>query len=312
MRMSSRLCDDRQRGFALVVVLWIVTLLALQVSLFNLTVRDAAALAGNELAVLRGEALAAAAVEVAAARLLDRDAERRWQADGTTREIAFGGAYLAITIKDEAARIDVNEADAELLGALLQRSAGISGNIAQLVDRIIDWRDADSDRRPRGAEELDYRRAGMPGGPNNGPLLDASELARVLGFPPDAAHWLANYLTVYGGEGNINPMLAPREVLLMLPGVEEAQVDRALELRRRGAESAQSVPAELGSAKKWLTARKGPAYRIELAVRGDTVPAIGTAEAVILLGKDTLAPYRILSWRYEPRMWEAQGSGDRQ
>ena len=52
--------NARQQGFALLVVLWIVTLLALQISIFNLSVRDAGTLAGNELAMARGEALAAA------------------------------------------------------------------------------------------------------------------------------------------------------------------------------------------------------------------------------------------------------------
>src|SRR6185295_5659111 len=62
---------ERQRGFALLVVLWIITLLALQVSIFNLSVRDAGALAGNEMAMARGEALASAGVELAAALLME-------------------------------------------------------------------------------------------------------------------------------------------------------------------------------------------------------------------------------------------------
>ena len=70
---------ERDGGFALVVVLWIVALLALQVGIFNLAVRDAASLAGNELAIARGEALAAAGVELAAARLMETDPAWQWQ-----------------------------------------------------------------------------------------------------------------------------------------------------------------------------------------------------------------------------------------
>ena len=116
----SRPSAGRQRGFALIVVLWIVTLIALQVSLFNLTVRDAGALAGNELAIARGEALAAAGVELAVARLLGTDRDRRWPADGRTREVRFGGALLGIRITDEAGRIDLNALAGELADALLQ------------------------------------------------------------------------------------------------------------------------------------------------------------------------------------------------
>jgi len=301
--MPKRPRQDRQRGFALVVVLWVVALAALQVSLFNLTVRDAAHLSGNELAILRGESLATGAVEVAVSHLLDGDAERRWRADGSLRQVTFGGASLSIVIRDESARIDINEADPELLGSMLRPYARRLGDVAQWVDRIIDWRDADSDRRPQGAEELDYKRAGLAYGPSNGPFLDPVELSRVLGFPPDAAQALAGYLTVYGGDGKVNPMLAPREVLLMLPGASEVEVDRALELRRLGGNAALGMPAALGASAAWLGAKTGPTYRIEVSVRGDAEPAVGTAEAVVLLGRDGSTPFRTLSWRYEPRMW---------
>src|SRR5262245_20588997 len=87
-----------QRGLALVIVLWLVTLLALQVSIFTLTVRDAASLATNELAAARSEALAAGAVELAAARLTERELTQRWQADGKTYTVQLGGAEVQITI----------------------------------------------------------------------------------------------------------------------------------------------------------------------------------------------------------------------
>jgi general secretion pathway protein K len=304
---SSNQARDRQGGFALVVVLWIVTVLALQVSLFNLSVRDAASLASNELAILRGEALATAGVEVAAARMLARDPAQRWRADGSVRQIALGDALVEIAIRDEAARIDINEADAELLSSMLQRFVRNPRTVAQWVDRIMDWRDPDSDPRPQGAEELDYRRAGLPYGPSNGPMLDPSELTRILDFSPAVAQALASHLTVFGGDGGINPQLATRETLLLLPGAEASTVERIMELRQRGEEGARAATAELGPSAKWLTARRGPAYRIEVAVRGNSEPAIGTAEAVVLIGKDAQAPFHILSWRYEPRMWVAQG-----
>src|SRR5262249_32297234 len=117
MRTGAR---ERESGFALVVVLWIVALLALQVGIFNLTVRDAASLAVTELALAGGEALASSGVELAAARLMETDAAWRWQADGRTREVAFGGARLAITIIDEAGRFDINELDDEAVDWLLR------------------------------------------------------------------------------------------------------------------------------------------------------------------------------------------------
>lgn len=300
--MPTRAHIERQRGLALVVVLWIVTLLALQVSIFNLTVRDAAALSTNELAIARGEALATAGVELAAMHLLEPVVERRWTADGGTREVAFGGAMLSISVRDEASRFDINEIDEVVLASLLRRVAGPAGNIPQWVDRIMDWRDADDDRRRLGAEGADYRRAGLSYGPRNGPFLDPTELGRVLGVPKAVAEALAPYLTTFGGDGKINPRLASKEALMMLPGASKAEIDNLLQMGQRAMESGSSPLLP------YLTARTGPAFRIEVAVRSDTEPAIGRAEAVVLIGKDPGAPYRVLSWRYDARSRE-QGQG---
>jgi general secretion pathway protein K len=261
--------DERQRGFALLVVLWIVTLLALQISIFNLSVRDAGALAGNEMAMARGEALAGAGVELAAARLLEVSPESRWPADGRTREVSFGGARLLIAITDEAGRLDINEVDGEVLDSMLRPFGGSADAVTQWIDR-------------------------------NGPFLDPTELAHALGLPASALHSLAPHLTVHGGDGRINPLVAPREALLMLPGADPAEVERALALRQRSGATAADIAPLLTSVDKWLTERTGPAYRIEVAVRGETVPAIGWVEATILIGKDAGSPFRVLSWRHEP------------
>jgi general secretion pathway protein K len=259
----------RERGFALIVVLWVVTLLALQVSIFNLSVRDAGALASNELAIARGEALAAAGVEMAAARLL-AEAGSRWLPDGGTHEMRFGGARLAIAVTDEAGRLDINEIDGEVVDALLRPYGASAEALAQWTDR-------------------------------NGPLLDPSELGRTLRLPARAMHTLAPNLTVHGGGGNINPLVASRGALLSLPGADPIEVDRALKLRQRGLMTVADIARALSSVDKWLTERTGPAYRVEVAVRGENAPAIGWAEATILIGKDEAAPFRVLSWRYEPR-----------
>jgi general secretion pathway protein K len=289
--LPNRSSASRQRGIALVVVLWIVTLLALQVSIFNLTVRDAASLAGNERAAARGEALASAGVELAAAGLTEREQTRRWRGNGGTRTVEFAGAQLQITITDESSRFDINEADAAMLASLLRPQAATQATLAQWVDRILDWRDVDSDRRPQGAESLDYRRAGLPYGPRNGPFIDVSELGRVLGLPADVAVALARHVTVHGGDGKINPVLASRESLLLLPGADPVEIDRLLQSRQDG-------NLAFGSLGKWFTTRFGPTFRVEVVVRGDGEAAIGRAVAVILVGRDAAAPFRVLSWRY--------------
>src|SRR5262249_8408746 len=118
------------------------------------------------------------------------------------------------------------------------------------------------------------------------------------------------YLTVHGGDSRINPLVAPREVLALLPGVDPGEIERAMALRRRGGASFADVARVLGSVDKLLTERTGPAYRVEVAVHGEESPAIGWAEATILIGKDATAPYRILRWRYDAESPE-QGRPER-
>lgn len=263
----NRRASESQGGFALIVVLWIVALLALEASIFNLTIRDAGALAGSELAIARGEALTAAGVELAAAELMKPDEARRWPADGSTRDVRFGGAVLHIKVTDEAGRFDLNELGRELAAVLLRPFGGSAETLIQWVDR-------------------------------NGPFRDPSELAGALGLPASALRALMPHLTVHGSDGKINPLVASRETLLMLPGADAAEIDRALAMRRSGM-SAAEIARALGSVSRWLTERAGPAYRIEVAVRGESGPAMGWAEAVILIGKDKAAPFRVLAWRYE-------------
>ena len=88
----------------------------------------------------------------------------------------------------------------------------------------------------------------------------------------------------------------------MLPGADPAEIDRALRLGRQGGAQAEDIARALGSVDKWLTGRTGPAYRIEVAVHGESAPAIGWAEATILPSRDSAAPFRVLSWRYEPQV----------
>ena len=123
---------------------------------------------------------------------------------------------------------------------MLRPYAPSQATLTQWVDRILDWRDPDSERRPQGAEDIDYRRAGAGYGPRNGPFLDVNELSRVLGIPASVPEGLARYLTVYSGEGKINPLLASREALLLLPGADPVDIDRTLQSRNWRATQATS------------------------------------------------------------------------
>src|SRR5690606_17924319 len=123
----------------------------------------------------RVRALADAGVEIAAARLLSDEAPPR------SFVVRLEGVELAISIEDEAGKVDLNEAPPELIEAALRAADVGPAEAARLADAILDWRDADDERRLQGAEAPDYRSRGAPG-PRNAPLRSLDELLAVAGF----------------------------------------------------------------------------------------------------------------------------------
>jgi type II secretory pathway component PulK len=103
----------------------------------------------------------------------------------------------------------------------------------QLSQAIMDWRDADSVKRPSGAERDDYIKAGMLALPANTLFSDVSDLKNVMGMTPDIYAQVAPYLTTRGA-GQINLNDAPVPVLRSLPGMTDATLNQILQLRSQG------------------------------------------------------------------------------
>src|SRR5262249_3621688 len=72
-----------------------------------------------------------------------------------------------------------------------------------VADAIMDYRDADGDRRPQGAERSEYLEAGRPYGPKNAPLSVVDELEQVLGLNAGDVALLRPHVTVYSGQSAI-------------------------------------------------------------------------------------------------------------
>jgi general secretion pathway protein K len=65
------------------------------------------------------------------------------------------------------------------------KSVGFDPDQAEsLADAIADFRDADNLKHLRGAEEPEYRAAGLAWGPKNAPFQTVEELQQVLGAQP--------------------------------------------------------------------------------------------------------------------------------
>lgn len=201
-----------QHGVALVVVLWLVALLALMAVSQNAAVRTDTLVVGNLVESASARATANAGLQLAIFDLSKPLSARELTGDGSVNNLQFGTAKLFIAITDESGKVDINAAPASLLGKFLAASGVEQEQRKALVDAILDWRDRDTLRRLNGAENKEYRDAGLGYGPRNGPFQSREELALVMGVDAELYHTLAKHLTLYTGSRSINMQAASPEL----------------------------------------------------------------------------------------------------
>src|ERR1700728_3730261 len=108
--------QTRQRGFALLIVLWTLALLALIGTQILAAARQDTQLARNLLDAASLESAANGAVQHAIFALLD-NSSNHWNADDVTHSIRVGRALVAVRIEDESDKVNPNFASAALLQA---------------------------------------------------------------------------------------------------------------------------------------------------------------------------------------------------
>jgi general secretion pathway protein K len=275
MSRGRRRTERRGSGIALVIVIFFVMLFTTAVTTFVRRASVDSLVARHRDAAREAEALARGGVALAQALLLeDRLQEQAesfraetsddlWARAGAAALPVGDHATLRLRILDPGNRLNVNAlfADGKLRDPIARvlledlfrkvvdempgRPEDKAYEPRDLVERLVDFIDADSDT-PSGAFEDDvYQRAEPPYRAANRPLLSLDELQLVEGFDGALVEALRPYLTVhpYGGGEGINPNTAPPHVLgLLYHGVSEdyrlvdaRQVEDLLKARETGA-----------------------------------------------------------------------------
>jgi type II secretory pathway component PulK len=196
---------------------------------------QAAAAADAALETVRGQ-LAMRLGQPLDARSTDAPLIDRWAGlELLSRDtLVLGDARAWPRVYDAGARIQINRVTENELRRFLTALPLDAGTADRMAVRIMDWRDADSFRRARGAERDDYVRAGARRLPADAEFGRVEELRDVDGMTPELFACVAPYVTVLG-TGQINVNTAPRAVLLSLPGMGDetvAAIVRAQQSRR--------------------------------------------------------------------------------
>lgn len=231
------------QGIALIMVMWVIVLLTAIALSFAHTIRTDVNIVANSGSRLRAQSLADAAVQRALIeQFKPQTLEGRWNADGTSREWIYRDAKVTVMMLDEAAKIDINTANDQLLRGLFVAQGLADDDAMKLVDAIGDWRDTDSRKRPRGAELPDYEAAGLSYGPANAAFQGVEELKLVLGMTPELFARIAPLITVYSRQPGINEQIATREVLRAIPGTTDEMIDAYISARDAARANKQAIP----------------------------------------------------------------------
>jgi general secretion pathway protein K len=233
-----------QRGVALVLVLWVSILLTVIASSFIAERRAETLIVRNSISMARAAAAADAGVQRALLDAFRNDnSPDVWRRDGQSHDWTFDGLPVRVVMRDESAKIDVNTASDALLRGLFVSVGVPEEDVIRLLDAILDWRDSDTLKRANGAEEGDYRAAGLSYRPANAPFQAIEEIQLVLGMRPDIYRRVAPMITVFSRQAGVNAPLATREVLLAIPGVTPEIVDEYIQRRAEALAAGQPPPA---------------------------------------------------------------------
>jgi general secretion pathway protein K len=273
---------NRERGFALVAVLWVVAALTLIAAVFMHSGRTQVQLTRNLAENAKAEALADAAVQRALYGLLSSGTDTAWQTNGTSYDVELPGGRATVILYDEGGKIDINRAREDVLISLLISVGVPLEKAGDLAAAIADYRDADSDRRDRGAEDTDYDRAKLAFGAKDALLARNDELRGVIGMADDIYARIEPLVTVYSSRRYVDLASAPEGVLRALPYVTEQQRQQLIADRASGAAGSSSS-----------------AMTIMVVAKAETDSGGGfIREAVFRRSSDPLKLFDILSWRH--------------
>ena len=209
-------------GFALVMVLWTLVLIAFIAAHLTASGRTEIRIARNLVANAVAEAAADGGISAAIFNQLDPNGDQRWPMNGEAHQLAIGSTRVIVQLEDEAGRINPSTAPPALLEALLRTTGTDPGSADSLALAIGQWVGSTPAAEPQSVQ-AEYRAAGLDYGPPGEPLETLDELGRVLGMTPDVLAAIRPHLTLFGPP-QPNPATADPVVATALAGMAPAAV----------------------------------------------------------------------------------------
>lgn len=244
-----------QRGIILILVLWFIVLATVLVMALATETRLSAQVVMRNKEALEErtdllKALRMAEMELILSRMpepvkenarrnQEDIAERKnplYQFDGRPLKLSYPEQPENVTIRiyDHSGKLNIRRLTSQLMRELLIKQMGEnSEELAKLDAAWQDWVDSDDLERPEGAEKDYYEKLEPPYQPRNGLIETLDELLMIRGFDKAFKNKvLENCFTIYGSSAGINPNLATREVLELIPGLDGKLIDEIIKRRQ--------------------------------------------------------------------------------
>ena len=237
-----------QEGIALLMVLWVLTLLMVIVLSFSFMTRTETYSTLSFKEGLEEKFLAEAGIERGIMELFYRNVYKNqtlvmegteaWRTDGTIYSAQIGDGYYTIAITDESGKVDINTVSDVVLKNLLINWGIQEEDVDIIADSIMDWKDPDDLHRLHGAESDYYMSLPNPYKAKDANFDSLEELLLVKGLTSEILYGnnekrgIINFLTINSGTNRININAAPKEVLIAIPGMTPEFADMIIDYRK--------------------------------------------------------------------------------
>jgi general secretion pathway protein K len=242
---------SQQSGAILIIVLWFMVIVtAMVAALASETRLSAQIVYYNKLALQNWndtlKALQSAEMELLINMMPDPPGQeqdvplserknKRYRFDGRVLDLAYPiPDTVTVRIYDEASKINVQRLPKQYMRQLLEKRIGDDPDkLTALLDAWEDWIDSDDLKRTNGAEKDYYETLSPPYEPRNSQIETIEELLLIKGFAEVfQGVEMESAFTIYGYNPGVNPNLATREALMLLPGLNDDLVNTILTKRR--------------------------------------------------------------------------------
>jgi general secretion pathway protein K len=239
-----------EKGIALLMVLWVLTILMVLVLSFSYMTRTETYATLSFKEGTEKKLLAEAGIERAILELFYRNVNKNqvitlvgyevWKIDDTSYKDKMGEGEYSVRIIDESGKIDINamtDANSDMLRNLLKNLGVEETDANTIVDSILDWKDADDLYHLNGAESEYYMSLPNPYKAKDANLDTLEELLLVKGMTSEILYGnkekkgIIDLLTIYSGKNTININAASKEVLMAIPGITPEIADSIISFR---------------------------------------------------------------------------------